>query len=206
MPVVDRWLTQVGGADLRKLATDTTSGEADRWVRPSVDRSTLAMLQFTSGAIGAAKGVMIDHGNMLHNSAYLERTMRLSPTSVVLSWLPLFHDMGLFGSVVQPMYMGCPCFQMSPLAFLQRPVRWLQAISRLSATHSGGPNFAYELCIHRTTPEQRLALDLSSWEVAFNGAEPIQRRGDAGDVHLHFVRNLFLMALGRQVMGACLTP
>jgi thioester reductase-like protein len=175
LPAVERWLVQApGGAGLRPWTTDATSDVSERWTDPRASSATLAMLQYTSGSVSAPKGVMIGHGNMLHNSAYLERTMRLGSASVVLSWLPLFHDMGLFGGVVQPMYMGCPCYLMSPLTFLQRPLRWLQAITRWRATHSGGPNFGYDLCVRTTKPADRAGLDLECWENAWNGAEPIR--------------------------------
>ncbi|HYY43016.1 MAG TPA: AMP-binding protein, partial [Pyrinomonadaceae bacterium] len=94
--------------------------------------------------------------------------------SSVVGWLPLYHDMGLIGNVLQPLYLGTPCVLMAPTAFLLRPFRWLDAISRNKATTSGGPNFAYELCVRKTTPEQRACLDLSSWTTAFNGAEPVR--------------------------------
>jgi acyl-CoA synthetase (AMP-forming)/AMP-acid ligase II len=99
--------------------------------------------------------------------------MEHSPESKFVSWLPVYHDMGLIGGILQPLYGGFPCILMSPAAFLQRPYRWLQAISHYQGTTSGAPNFAYELCINKITPEQRATLDLSSWSVAFNGAEPI---------------------------------
>ncbi|MEG3960560.1 AMP-binding protein, partial [Microcoleus sp. herbarium2] len=120
------------------------------------------------------KGVMVSHGNLLHNEQMIQQAMQHTEKTIVVGWLPLFHDMGLIGNVLQPMYLGIPCILMSPLAFLQRPLRWLQAISRYKATTSGGPNFAYELCVSKITYEQREALDLSSWDVAFNGSEPVR--------------------------------
>ena len=91
-----------------------------------------------------------------------------------MSWLPAFHDMGLTNGIIQPVYKGRPCYLMPAVSFLMQPIRWLQAISRYRATISGGPNFAYELCNRRTTPEQRETLDLSSWDVAYSGAEPVR--------------------------------
>jgi len=117
---------------------------------------------------------VISHGNLLHNSAYINRVFALIPDSVTATWLPAFHDMGLTNGIIQPVYKGGPCYLMPPVSFLMRPIRWLKAISRYKATISGGPNFAYELCNRRITPEQRETLDLSSWDVAYNGAEPVR--------------------------------
>jgi acyl-CoA synthetase (AMP-forming)/AMP-acid ligase II len=94
--------------------------------------------------------------------------------TIIVSWLPLFHDMGLIGNMFQPLYLGTSCIFMSPAAFIQKPFRWLHAISRYKATSSGGPDFAYALCVQKITPEQKAQLDLSSWEAAFNGAEPVR--------------------------------
>jgi acyl-CoA synthetase (AMP-forming)/AMP-acid ligase II len=116
---------------------------------------------------------MISHHNLLENLAAIAHCFGHSPQSQGVIWLPPYHDMGLIGGILQPLYAGFPVVLMSPLVFLQSPFRWLQAVSRYQATTSGGPNFAYELCLHKITPEQKLSLDLSSWEVAFNGAEPI---------------------------------
>jgi len=161
--------------DLQWLATDELSEDlATAWRDPGVNRDTLAFLQYTSGSTGTPKGVMVSHGNILHNAAMTYRYMGHSPRSRFVSWLPMYHDMGLIGGVLQPLYGGFPCILMAPAAFLQRPYRWLKAISDYGATTSGGPNFAYDLCVDKITPEQRQTLDLSSWQVAFNGAEPIR--------------------------------
>jgi len=160
---------------LRWVATDKVAGSlAQEWRDPAVTSNTLALLQYTSGSTADPKGVMINHGNLLHNSAYIHRLFALIPDSVTVTWLPAFHDMGLTNGIIQPVYKGGPCYLMPPASFLMRPLRWLQAISRYKATISGGPNFAYELCTCRITPEQRETLDLSSWDVAYNGAEPIR--------------------------------
>jgi acyl-CoA synthetase (AMP-forming)/AMP-acid ligase II len=157
------------------LATDKiTSNPAHEWQEPTASSATLALLQYTSGSTAVPKGVMVSHGNLLHNSAYLTDALELTPHSVSVTWLPAFHDMGLSNGIIQPLYTGGRCFLMPPQAFLQWPIRWLQAISRYQATVSGGPNFAYELCARRITPEQRLTLDLSSWIAAYNGAEPVR--------------------------------
>ncbi|MHC5820978.1 MAG: amino acid adenylation domain-containing protein, partial [Nostoc sp.] len=161
---------------LRWLTTDNLAhGIEDSWQQPVIDGQTLAFLQYTSGSTGTPKGVMLSHGNLLHNAAMTYQMMGHSPKSQFISWLPVYHDMGLIGGILQPLYGGFPCVLMSPASFLQRPYRWLQAISRYGGTTSGGPNFAYEQCIQRITPQQRSTLDLSSWSVAFNGAEPVRQ-------------------------------
>ena len=136
---------------------------------------TLAFLQYTSGSTGAPRGVMVSHRNLLHNLAYAFHRSESDRSSVSVSWLPVVHDMGLIDGVLQPIYSGCPAYLMSPTAFLQRPVRWLRAISRYRATRSGAPNFAYDLCVRRIGTAERAALDLRSWRDAYNGAEPIRR-------------------------------
>jgi len=146
---------------------------ATHWSPPALDSRSLAFLQYTSGSTSDPKGVMVTHGNILHNQREIQRGFRQSAASVTVSWLPIYHDMGLIGALLQPLYVGGLCYLMAPAAFLLQPSRWLRAISRYRATTSGGPSFAYELCVARTSPEQRQALDLSSWEVAFNGAEPV---------------------------------
>ena len=160
---------------LRWLATDDGKDPADEWHRPAVGADTLAFLQYTSGSTAAPKGVMLTHGNLLHNLAMIYHALGHTSHSQMVIWLPPYHDMGLIGGVLQPLYAGLPVALMSPTSFLQHPLRWLRAISRLGAHTSGGPNFAYDLCVRRTTPEERATLDLSSWEVAFTGAEPIRQ-------------------------------
>ncbi len=159
------------------LTTDNlTTGIEDLWQEPFISKDTLAFLQYTSGSTGIPKGVMLSHGNLLHNAAVTRQYMEHSSSSKFVTWLPVYHDMGLIGGVLQPLYGGFSCIMMPPAAFLQRPYRWLEAISRYRGTTSGAPNFAYELCIEKITPEQRSTLDLSSWSVAFNGAEPIRQQ------------------------------
>ncbi|MEH2099109.1 MAG: AMP-binding protein [Nostoc sp.] len=160
---------------LHWLATNNINSDlAQEWQKPLLDSNTLALLQYTSGSTGTPKGVMLNHGNLLHNSALIHECFQDTPDSMGVSWLPVYHDMGLIGGVLQPLYVGAKMTLMSPVDFLQSPVRWLNAISRYKATTSGGPNFAYDLCVRRITDEQKATLDLSSWEVAFNGAEPIR--------------------------------
>jgi acyl-CoA synthetase (AMP-forming)/AMP-acid ligase II len=160
---------------LHWLATDNiVSDLAQAWLQPAMSSDTLAFLQYTSGSTGTPKGVMVSHGNLLYNEQMLQRAFEHMEKTIYVSWLPLFHDMGLIGNMLQSLYLGRPCILMSPVAFLQRPLRWLQAISRYKATTSGGPNFGYELCVSKISNEQRETLDLSSWHVAFNGAEPVR--------------------------------
>ncbi len=147
---------------------------ADRWDRPDIDGDTLAFLQYTSGSTGTPKGVMLSHENLLHNSLRIMQAFEITRSQSAVFWLPSFHDMGLIGGILVPLYGAKFNVLMSPVAFLQKPLRWLQAISHYRATISGGPNFAYELCVRKTTPEQRASLDLSSWSLAFNGAEPVR--------------------------------
>lgn len=139
-----------------------------------ITADTLAFLQYTSGSTGNPKGVMVSHRNILANEHMIQAAFGHDQQAVVVGWLPLFHDMGLIGNVLQPLYLGTPAVLMPPTAFLQKPLRWLQAISRYRATTSGGPNFAYDLCVHKVRPEELNQLDLSCWQVAFNGAEPVR--------------------------------
>ncbi|AFY78523.1 acyl-CoA synthetase (AMP-forming)/AMP-acid ligase II [Pleurocapsa sp. PCC 7327] len=144
------------------------------WVKPNCDRDTLAFLQYTSGSTGIPKGVMVTHACILHNQKMLQMAFGHTEEASGVGWLPLFHDMGLIGTVIQAVYLGSPCIFMSPIAFIQKPIRWLEAISRYKATTSGAPNFAYDLLSRRATPAQVANLDLSRWTVAFCGAEPIR--------------------------------
>lgn len=157
------------------VATDAVDlALADEWQDPNVTGDTFAMLQYTSGSTSAPKGVMVSHENLVTNHEMLSQVTAHDEGLHYITWLPLFHDMGLIGNVLQSLYQGAIGVVMSPVAFLQQPVRWLEAVSRYRPCVSGGPNFAYELCIQKITPEQRANLDLSGWLVAFNGAEPIR--------------------------------
>ncbi|MDB9529236.1 AMP-binding protein [Oscillatoria sp. CS-180] len=160
---------------LHWLATDSVDTTlAASWHHPQVGADDLALLQYTSGSTGNPKGVKVSQGNLIHNSARIHRFFEHSEASRGMSWLPPYHDMGLVGGILQPLYAGMNIALMPPVAFLQKPVRWLQIVSRYGATTSGGPNFAYDLCVQKTTPEQRAELDLSQWQVAFSGAEPVR--------------------------------
>ncbi|HEX6864808.1 MAG TPA: fatty acyl-AMP ligase, partial [Thermoanaerobaculia bacterium] len=163
-------------AGVRWVATEEIDlSLADSWERgPELNEEGVAFLQYTSGSTATPKGVVVRHGNLVHNEEMIRRAFGQSEESVIVGWLPLYHDMGLIGNVLQPLYVGGTCVLMAPVAFLQRPSRWLKAISRYRATGSGGPNFAYELCVRKVGPEEREGLDLSCWEVAYNGAEPVR--------------------------------
>ncbi len=162
-------------SSLQWLSTDTVEiTYLKQWKTPEIDSRTLAFLQYTSGSTGNPKGVMITHGNLIHNQQIIKEAFGHSEDSKGVIWLPPYHDMGLIGGIIQPLYGGFPVVLLSPMHFLQKPARWLKAISRYRGTSSGGPNFAYDLCMDKIKPEQLQGLNLSSWKVAFNGAEPIK--------------------------------
>lgn len=157
------------------IATDTLeTSAAEEWKTPQIEGDAIALLQYTSGSTGVPKGVMVTHHNLIHNATMIQDCFQDGADSIGVSWLPPYHDMGLIGGILQPLSIGRPMILMSPTAFLRKPVRWLQAISRYRATTSGGPNFAYDLCVNKITPADCEALDLGSWQIAFNGAEPIR--------------------------------
>jgi acyl-CoA synthetase (AMP-forming)/AMP-acid ligase II len=157
------------------IATDhVDSTAADAWRMPNLDGDTLAFLQYTSGSTSTPKGVMVSHGNLMANERMLQVALGQDQDSTWVGWLPMFHDMGLIGNVIQPLYVGAACVLMSPMTFVQEPIRWLRAITKYRAHTSGAPNFAYDLCVAKTTPEERQGLDLSSWRLAFNGSEPVR--------------------------------
>jgi len=160
--------------DLHWITTNTVNNNlAQNWQAPNISAESIAFLQYTSGSTAEPKGVKIAYKNLLHNMEAIHRCFRHSTQSKGVIWLPPYHDMGLIGGILQPLYGDFPVTLMSPLMFLQNPLRWLRAISREGATTSGGPNFAYDLCVRKFKPEQLTDLDLSTWQVAFNGAEPI---------------------------------
>ena len=169
-----RWQEEGELAQLKLVATDTIEANPQEYVPQSVTPDSLAFLQYTSGSTGNPKGVMVTHGNILHNQQLIYQAFGHSEQSIVVGWLPLFHDMGLIGNVLQPMYLGIRCILMPPGAFLEKPIRWLQMISKYRATTSGGPNFAYDLCVKKVSQEQLANLDLSSWDVAFSGSQPVR--------------------------------
>jgi amino acid adenylation domain-containing protein len=171
-----RWVAQAPElAEIPWLATDEIGEDyAQRWRDPRLAAETLAFLQYTSGSTDEPKGVMVSHGNLIHNLAAIGRSFRATRESRGVFWLPLYHDMGLIGGLLQTIYCGGASLLFSPVAFLQEPIRWIEAISQTEATISGAPDFAYDLCARKMTPQQRVGLDLSRWAVAFNGAEPVR--------------------------------
>ena len=144
------------------------------WQEPTLEKNSLAFLQYTSGSTGTPKGVMVSHHNLLINSAFIDHVWGHDQDSIMVTWLPTFHDMGLIYGVIQPLYKGFLCYMMAPASFVERPLRWLQALSDKQATHSAAPNFAYDLCVRKIPPEKRATLDLSHWCMALNGAEPVR--------------------------------
>ena len=156
------------------LAAEACAASTGRWSDPGAGPETLAYLQYTSGSTGEPKGVRVTHGNLIHNSANIAAAFESGPGSVGVIWLPAYHDMGLIGGILQPLLYTFPVWWMSPLDFLRRPVRWLRAVTAARATISGGPDFAYALCTRKVADEDLAGLDLSSWRVAFSGAEPVR--------------------------------
>ncbi|MEW6734741.1 MAG: amino acid adenylation domain-containing protein, partial [Acidobacteriota bacterium] len=164
--------------DLKNLdwiTTDTIAIDIlSQWCNTRITTNMPAFLQYTSGSTSTPKGVVVTHANLIHNQQMIQKAFQHTESSTFVGWLPLYHDMGLIGNVVQPLFIGASSVLMSPLAFLQNPLRWLKAISRYRAATSGGPNFAYDLCVRKISAEQCGELDLSCWTTAFNGSEPIR--------------------------------
>jgi acyl-CoA synthetase (AMP-forming)/AMP-acid ligase II len=154
---------------------DAPLADADSWTMPHLTADDVAFLQYTSGSTGDPKGVAVTHGNVVNNEAAMSEALRASATSVLVGWIPHWHDMGLIGQLLA-FFNGANLVTMSPLAFLKQPIRLLKALSDYRGTITAAPNFAYDLIARRVTSEQLAGLDLSAWEVALNGAEPVRRR------------------------------
>ncbi|TMQ96614.1 fatty acyl-AMP ligase [Actinomadura soli] len=173
---VETWLS---GADLerrvRALDTEAATGaDPTGWTPPDLGPDTLAFLQYTSGSTSEPKGVMVTHGNLLCNGEEIKRRIGGTPATVGVGWVPHYHDMGLVGQVLQPLYLGCRYVFTSPITFIKRPVLWLELITRHRGTITVAPNFGYELALRRVTDRQLDGLDLSSLRVVKNGAEPVR--------------------------------
>lgn len=193
----ERW----GTSHFQWLVTDTLDTiHAGAWRPHKLIPENLAFLQYTSGSTGHPKGVMVSHQNLLANQYAIKESFHHTEKTIFVGWLPLYHDMGLIGNILQPLYLGIQAILMSPLTFMEQPVRWLQAISRYRATTSGGPNFAYGLCLRKITAEQKRDLDLSTWTVAFNGSEPVRattiERFSAAFAECGFRREAFFPCYG----------
>ena len=184
--------------DLLWLASDEWSGLSSRPPARQVRSTDVAFLQYTSGSTSFPKGVVLRHENLLANLRAIQDGFHFTRDSRMASWLPMFHDMGLIGAVFEPLHTGLDAYFMSPLDFLQKPARWLEMITRFEITHSGAPNFGYELCVRKGDPGA--ALDLSSWEVAFNGAEVVRAATIEQFCELYepagFARSAFLPCYG----------
>ncbi len=157
------------------IASDSLAqNHSTHWKAPTIQDDDLAMLQYTSGSTGQPKGVMLTHGNLVRNTELIAIAFDAGQQSVGVSWLPTYHDMGLVGGILMPLFIGCPMVLLSPMAFLQQPVRWLRTIAKYKSTVSGGPNFAFQLCVDKIKDEELEGIDLSTWTTAFNGAEPVR--------------------------------
>lgn len=172
--MVDTLVALSNRPPMRWLSADTPVAEAGAWVPPDIDADATAMVQYTSGSTTAPNGVEVTHANLMHNLGAIRQSWPGDDQQVAVHWLPPHHDMGLIGGVLQTIYSGYTTVLMSPAAFMRRPMSWLEAISRHAGTYTVAPNFAYEICVQRSTPAERAALDLSGLAVVMNGAEPVR--------------------------------
>jgi acyl-CoA synthetase (AMP-forming)/AMP-acid ligase II/acyl carrier protein len=171
--VIERHLA-AAGLRIDVIATDSLEDQSEQWSPVQGQPDQLAFLQYTSGSTRTPSGVMVSHGNLAANLEYLCESLCTHRQSVGVSWLPLFHDMGLIAGILAPLWVGYPTFLMTPAAFVQNPLGWLRVISRYHGTISGGPNFAYQACVDAAKSADVSDLDLSSWQLAWNGAEPVR--------------------------------
>lgn len=172
-PLIEQWLKTTLGHAPRVLATDELEGEG-AGIEPAAPRGLPALLQYTSGSTSLPRGVVLSHAQLMDNCRDIGRGFGIHAESSGALWLPPYHDMGLIGGILTPLFSGIPATLTSPVTFLRRPLAWLRMVSRYRATITGGPNFAYELCLRRATDENVEGLDLSSIEVTFTGAEPVR--------------------------------
>ncbi|MEU4684871.1 fatty acyl-AMP ligase [Streptomyces xinghaiensis] len=172
-PEVSQLLARSGHGGVPCLAADVVPGSAP-WRPPELGPESVAFLQYTSGSTAEPRGVVITHGNLLANQRAICRALGTVPATRIGGWLPFHHDMGLAGQLLHPLWLGGTSVVLSPEAFVRRPVRWLEAIARYGVTVSAAPDFAYDLCVRRITDEQAADLDLSGWETAVSGGEPVR--------------------------------
>lgn len=154
--------------------TEKNSVEKNAKKSISIVEQPVSFIQYTSGSTGHPKGVVITHENLLHNQQLIKETFHCDQNSVLASWLPFYHDMGLIGNILHAIYTQATCVLLSPFSFFQRPALWLKMIADYKVTHSGGPNFAYDLCVDTMHETKLDELDLSSWKVAYNGSEAVK--------------------------------
>lgn len=172
LPYLEKEFT--GTNTMRIIPTDLPGAENGTPLMLDPEPGEIAFLQYTSGSTGNPKGVVITAENLLHNQQLIKNTFGCNRDSVIFSWLPFHHDMGLIGNILHTVYVGCRCILLSPFQFMQSPLNWLRAITQYKVTHSGGPNFAYDLCVDKIPASALPGLDLSSWKVAYNGSEPVR--------------------------------
>ncbi|AEW99300.1 non-ribosomal peptide synthetase [Streptantibioticus cattleyicolor] len=171
----ERWNGHPGLRGVRLCSTESAPDvPADAWQPPRTGPDTVAFLQYTSGSTARPKGVVLHHGHLLHNAAALAGALSVGPEDSGVSWLPPYHDMGLIGGILQPVFSGFPCVLLPPSAFVRHPGRWLELISRHRATISAAPDFGYAECVRRVGAAERTGLDLSGWRHALVGAEPVR--------------------------------
>jgi acyl-CoA synthetase (AMP-forming)/AMP-acid ligase II/alkylation response protein AidB-like acyl-CoA dehydrogenase/acyl carrier protein len=175
---IEKWLRAEGeGQSFRFLAVDDVPlAHADLWTLPALATDTLAFLQYTSGSTSEPKGVMVSHGNLMANLLMIKESFGLDGDSDFGSWLPMFHDMGLIGNVLEPLFLGSRALLMSPQAFVREPIRWLRMLAKYRSHTTGAPNFGYALCVQSISEEQKEGLDLSHLKIAYCGSEPIDWR------------------------------
>ena len=164
----------IEGRALRWCVADEVVWDAEKWVAPDVDANTAVIVQYTSGSTSSPKGVVLTHRNLLHNLAAICEAWNGDSHATGVFWLPPHHDMGLIGGIFETIYVGGTSVLMPPTAFIKRPMRWLEAISRHRASITAAPNFAYDMCVELSSPAERAALDLSNWSTAMCGAEPVR--------------------------------
>jgi len=171
-------LTKISDFDtssIKRVLTDVDLDINDEFIPPVISPNDIAFLQYTSGSIADPKGVVLTHSNIMHNMHRIKSYFNTGKNTTFISWLPLYHDMGLIGTIIHPVYLGGSCVFMSPQSFLQKPIRWIKAISDYKGTITGAPNFAYEYCVQKIDMTKYSNINLQSLSVAFNGAEAVHK-------------------------------